>query len=800
MIRLKALEDKYPINYHEAFEDLATLMFCADLDLPSGVNRRINQEGIESDPVRIGDKVYAYQAKYYKASTRLKERKSDFIKSIAVAQREKVTNLYFFIDKKEPDKDSKTHEEVSYIKEIEDAAKKKSIQLEWWTESKIESALTKEGGKFDFIRKIYFNDDTQSRFLNFYEYAYKRLRKKPRNNNYDLRSLQDSYIEPYLMGTGQSVRGFIEEFVEDEECITVISGEPGQGKTSLCYKAMTDFNKNGWLVGKVSNVLCFSLNPAGLSESVYMDGDFVLSPLLSWGSDRRNQTFSYEDCKDALVFFDGFDELLEKYPELIYSRFFNSIKEFQEETESHVVITSRNIAVVDSDECDEVLRELNIHTYSLQRISKSEQENWISSLKEYMNENDPQKADAVGKYLDLYQQMDIEDDIKSILGIPRIFRMVVNSLMLPQKGNSVTEFYDKLFDINWARRKRSDLFQKDQIKGKLQEYALCIFLSNNKTVELDIRSNASWVFSYYMKNYGDKKVGFLYDAFYSFFLAKEIFSWYENYSYGNDSADKKETFHKNLLNLARNKLDMKTIKFIKELFERRSDSQRKKVSENAFREAYDILKASPLAIMPVLHNSEIKEQFDETHLIGKANHSFYNIVSIGSACGQRVSVDNTDIRAMRYYNLSGCILNNANLRGSDVDLRGALMKAADLKEANFAEACLRGADFSQADLSGAIFAGADLRGAIFSSVYAEADVNNGYLDVEETKLCRVNFQKAKLQGTDFSGANLSGTDFRGAELKGADFTGAFFERTIFTRDTESIDCLKDEVLDSIVWS
>ena len=79
MAEIKKLEYKYSKGYRTAFEDLATLMFCTELGLSHGVNRRINQRGIESDPVVIGSKTYAYQAKYYEPSTTLSSHKSDLI-------------------------------------------------------------------------------------------------------------------------------------------------------------------------------------------------------------------------------------------------------------------------------------------------------------------------------------------------------------------------------------------------------------------------------------------------------------------------------------------------------------------------------------------------------------------------------------------------------------------------------------------------------------------------------------------------------------------------------------------------
>ena len=67
MVEIKQIESMYSKDYREVFEDIANLMFCTELGLEKGVNRRINQRAIESDPVLINGKWYAYQAKYYEA-------------------------------------------------------------------------------------------------------------------------------------------------------------------------------------------------------------------------------------------------------------------------------------------------------------------------------------------------------------------------------------------------------------------------------------------------------------------------------------------------------------------------------------------------------------------------------------------------------------------------------------------------------------------------------------------------------------------------------------------------------------
>lgn len=121
MADLRMLEHNYPRDSRTAFEDLCTLLFCAELGLSHGVNRRVNQRGIESDPVRINGMVYAYQAKYYDAATRLKDKKDELVKSIKVARAEGVTDLLFFVNKDLPDRNADGGE-TKFVRDLEAAA------------------------------------------------------------------------------------------------------------------------------------------------------------------------------------------------------------------------------------------------------------------------------------------------------------------------------------------------------------------------------------------------------------------------------------------------------------------------------------------------------------------------------------------------------------------------------------------------------------------------------------------------------------------------------------------------------
>ena len=111
------LEINYPMDYRDAFEYIATHIFCVMLNLPGGVNRPIEKKGMESDPVQIGPRLYAYQAKYYDPATKLKNRKEDFVSSVREARRKGITDLIFFVNKDHTE-DSRIGEKASYLKEI----------------------------------------------------------------------------------------------------------------------------------------------------------------------------------------------------------------------------------------------------------------------------------------------------------------------------------------------------------------------------------------------------------------------------------------------------------------------------------------------------------------------------------------------------------------------------------------------------------------------------------------------------------------------------------------------------------
>lgn len=137
-------KSKFSENPQENFEWFCYLLFCKEHHLPLGIFRFKNQSAIETDPIKSGDKVIGWQAKFYDNS--LSNHKDDFIKSLEKAKRDypQITTIIFYSNKSWSQNKGKTPKGLT---EIEKKAKDKGIEISWRVESYFESefvAITNE--------------------------------------------------------------------------------------------------------------------------------------------------------------------------------------------------------------------------------------------------------------------------------------------------------------------------------------------------------------------------------------------------------------------------------------------------------------------------------------------------------------------------------------------------------------------------------------------------------------------------------------------------------------------------------
>ena len=115
---------------------------------------------------------------------------------------------------------------------------------------------------------------------------------------------------------------------------------------------------------------------------------------------------------------------------------------------------------------------------------------------------------------------------------------------------------------------------------------------------------------------------------------------------------------------------------------------------------------------------------------------------------------------------SECVLENADMRGADLD--GALFARAQVSGADFVDARLAGALFSESVLAGADFTDA----TAVQSVWAGTDLRGAVLD--RMNAFRSSFRNARLDDASVDGARFVEADLHGVDvaLVGADTTGA----------------------------
>ena len=136
-------KENFSENPTKNFEWMCYQLFCREFHREAGIFRFYNQPSLEAEPIKEGDDVIGFQAKFYSVS--LKERKKEIKDTIVDAKKKykNLTKVLFYIKDDWPC--SKNASDADYDrrtlvqKEIDDYAQKQNIEIEWKTESFFES-------------------------------------------------------------------------------------------------------------------------------------------------------------------------------------------------------------------------------------------------------------------------------------------------------------------------------------------------------------------------------------------------------------------------------------------------------------------------------------------------------------------------------------------------------------------------------------------------------------------------------------------------------------------------------------
>lgn len=137
------------------FEDLSYQLFCIEHKNDIGIFAFHNQTGIETEPLEVDGEKIGFQAKFY--DTTLSSNKSDLIDSIKKAKRENknLHKIYFYLNKSFSESTKKGKKEPQYKIDIEEAAKKEKLKIEWRVPSHFERQLKLPKNKY--LLDYYFN-------------------------------------------------------------------------------------------------------------------------------------------------------------------------------------------------------------------------------------------------------------------------------------------------------------------------------------------------------------------------------------------------------------------------------------------------------------------------------------------------------------------------------------------------------------------------------------------------------------------------------------------------------------------
>ena len=154
---------------------------------------------------------------------------------------------------------------------------------------------------------------------------------------------------------------------------------------------------------------------------------------------------------------------------------------------------------------------------------------------------------------------------------------------------------------------------------------------------------------------------------------------------------------------------------------------------------------------------------------------------------QIVSVTGEVLLEVADNRLQDADLRHARLEGADLrraHLEGARLERADLRRAHLEGAHLEGADLEEANLHSATLEGAHLKGTdlrrahLHSATLQGAHLEGARLEganLEWADLRHASLEVAHLEGANLGGANLDGARLNGARLDGARLEGARLE-------------------------
>lgn len=503
----------------------------------------------------------------------------------------------------------------------------------------------------------------------------------------------DAYIKHGENEPEEKILDRIDQWSQkDKSGVMLIHGEPGHGKTTLCRKAVYEFYRNRF-GEKKTNVFWFRLNPA-YSDIIDKNGDLVLENAFCWGNIKsQRKPISLEENEDAyresIIFLDGYDELKVQAQSInIRLRdFIDTVKEYAEEYQIHFVVTARTRSVKDE------LYGLGIPALQFAPMTEEQQRHWIherAGLHEYEE-----------KFVKLRNS---SEEMKEMLGIPILFRMVVKEKLESTAAQNVVGLYDTLFEATMKRRKMESGSREDWHK-KYEQLAYEIYCNDDTFADVQkMDMPEEFLYMFHLKGEGKQHVEFLHRSFYQYFLAHFL---YRKMSEVKDEESAEEF----LCCLAERQIDFDVLNYIQQI-----QKNKQQVTQDKCEQIINTLEQTGTIIGRALKAPSENGNADKHPLLRCENicRNALNICcTIAATAKNQFTIslhEKENIHtSMRRYKCNALWLGKVDLSGAN--LIRADLGITDLSGANLSGANLIGVDLIGVDLTRANLSGADLRWA-----------------------------------------------------------------------------------------
>ena len=275
-------------DYHKVFEELTYHLFCRKYDCVDGIHSYKNQAGIETDPIQHNGDYIGFQTKWFDNTINYKSLELAIEK--AKKKNPNLTKIIFYIYPSFSES-SKTNEKKSNgLIGVEKSATDAGISLEWVVESQLNIIICKNENRD--LQSKYFKSSDGIGFI-----------KQCINPYYQTLLNSKSYLELPLYGMLEKKPIEINNILQKEDKICLISGYPGSGKSVLMYKlfshlANLDINDSDGI----------RVDPIEYIPIIINLKDCSLNDLESLIRDRKKE-YNINNEENFIYLFDGLDEL-----------------------------------------------------------------------------------------------------------------------------------------------------------------------------------------------------------------------------------------------------------------------------------------------------------------------------------------------------------------------------------------------------------------------------------------------------------------------------------------------------------